>query len=297
MILLTGASGFFGKIIVESFSQNKIKVTTVGRKHENDICCDLSKESPSLGSSKYNTVIHAAGKAHSIPKNKEENKQFFDINVKGTQNLLNSLQISGLPENFVFISSVAVYGLVYGDKIIETEQLKAVDPYGASKICAEKIILDWCRKNYVCCTILRLPLLVSENPPGNLGAMLRAIRKGYYFNIGGGTAKKSMVLVSDVVRFIPLISTTGGIFNLTDGVHPSFNELSMVLSPNKKIFNLPLNFAIILGLIGDFFGDKSVLNTKKVKKITTNLTFDDSKAREFGWDSQPVLKYIKNNDL
>ena len=60
---------------------------------------------------------------------------------------------------------------------------------------------------------------------------------------------------------------------------------------------MPLNFAIILGLIGDFFGNKSVLNTKKVKKMTTNLTFDDSKAREFGWNSQPVLKYIKNNDL
>lgn len=297
MILLTGSTGFLGKKIVEFFSQTKTKITTVGRKNENDICCDLSKETLSLGSFQYNTVIHAAGKAHSIPNSKEENKQFFDINVKGTQNLLNSLQISGLPKNFVFISSVAVYGLVSGHKIIESEELKAIDPYGASKIFAEKIILDWCSKNDVCCTILRLPLLVSKNPPGNLGAMLRAIRKGYYFNIGGGNTKKSMVLVRDVVRFIPLISTIGGVFNLTDGVHPSFKELSIALSPNKKIFNLPLNIAMILGLIGDFLGNKSVLNTKKVKKITSNLTFDDSKAREFGWKSQSVINYIKNNDL
>ena len=293
-VLVTGASGFLGKHVIQELTRLHYTIDTIGRSNTATIVTDISKEVLLL-SKQYDLVVHVAGKAHAVPKTEAEKQEFYDVNLIGTKNLLEALK--NTPSYFIFISSVAVYGLVSGDKIIETEELKAVDSYGASKVCAEKIILDWCKKNHVCCTILRLPLLVSENPPGNLGAMLRAIRKGYYFNIGGGTAKKSMVLVRDVVRFIPLISTIGGVFNLTDGVHPSFKELSMVLSPNKKIFNLPLNFAIALGLIGDFFGDKSVLNTKKVKKITTSLTFDDSKAREFGWKSQSVLKYIKNNDF
>ena len=39
------------------------------------------------------------------------------------------------------------------------------------------------------------------------------------------------------------------------------------------------------------------INSLKIKKITSNLTFDDSKARSLGWKSQSVLEYLKNNDL
>lgn len=46
------------------------------------------------------------------------------------------------------------------------------------------------KQHNVVCTILRLPLLVGTNPPGNLGAMIKGIARGYYFNIGGGKSKK-----------------------------------------------------------------------------------------------------------
>jgi hypothetical protein len=141
-----------------------------------------------------------------------------------------------------------------------------------------------------------LPLLVDKNPPGNLGAMTRAIQKGYYFNIGGGKAKKSMVLAEDVAKFILKIAPIGGIYNLTDGVHPTFKELSTSIA-KKKLFNLPLRLAKIFAKIGDVLGDKSPLNSIKLKKITSDLTFDDSKAREKGWNPQAVLDYLKNNDL
>lgn len=293
-VLVTGASGFLGKHVVKELKRLQYTIDTLGRSNKSTIKVDISRELLPI-SKQYDLVVHVAGKAHVIPKTKLENKEFYDVNLTGTKNLIKAL--TKKPNYFVFISSVAVYGLINGIKIKENAELKALDSYGSSKVYAEKIILDWSKKNNICCTILRLPLLVSKNPPGNLGAMLRAIRGGYYFNIGGGTTKKSMVLVKDVVQFIPLIYRIGGVFNLTDGVHPSFKQLSMILAPNKKIFNLPLNFAIILGLIGDFFGVKSILNSKKIKKITNDLTFDDSKARQFGWKPQSVLEYIKNNDF
>jgi len=145
-------------------------------------------------------------------------------------------------------------------------------------------------------TILRLPLLVGENPPGNLGSMIKAIEKGYYFNIGGGKSKKSMVLANDVAAFIPKVASIGGIYNLTDGYHPNFYELSTLIckNRNKKIpLNIPSIIANLLGYIGDVIGKSMPLNTVKLKKITTDLTFDDSKAREIaGWNPNPVL-----NDL
>ena len=296
MILLTGASGFLGKSILNFFSSQDISILSLGRNSLNEIKCDLSSEIPNLNFTEIELVIHAAGKAHSIPKNQLEINRFFEVNVIGTQNLLKGLASVGVPKQFVFISSVAVYGKENGVNIIENEKLNAKDPYGLSKIQAENLILDWCQKNNVICTILRLPLLVGKNPPCNLGSMIKAIQKGYYFNVGGGKAKKSMVLAEDVARFIPVIAPIGGIYNLTDGVHPSFYQISSAIAKNR-IANLPLPIAKIVAKFGDLLGNKAPLNSLKVKKMTSDLTFDDSKAREMGWKPQPVLEYLKHNDL
>lgn len=53
------------------------------------------------------------------------------------------------PKAFIFISSVAVYGRENGINISEDAPLLAKDPYGLSKIQAEKLVLDWCVRNNV----------------------------------------------------------------------------------------------------------------------------------------------------
>ena len=292
-ILITGTSGFLGKSVC--FFLKKDYFVFELPKPDTLNAIRLDKEVPAF-SQAFDMVIHIAGKAHSIPKNQLEKNKFFEVNVKGTKNLLSGLELADLPKHFVFISSVAVYGLEYGYNIAETENLEAKDSYGLSKIHAEQLVKDWCVKNNVVCTILRLPLLVGKNPPGNLGSMLKGIKKGYYFNIGGGTAKKSMVLTEDVAQFIPKIATKGGTYNLTDGEHPSFNDLSHLIA-KKKIFNLPLIVAKTIGFLGDILGERIPINSLKIKKITSDLTFDDSKARELGWKPQSVLEYLKNNDI
>lgn len=290
-VLVTGSSGFFGKIIIQQLEHPFI--FTLNR-NQGNYKCDLSVTSPEFNVN-FDLVIHNSGKAHSVPKSVVEKNAFFQVNVEGTNNLLKSLEIK-VPKQFVFVSSVAVYGIKSGSNIKETNSLNASDPYGLSKIQAEELVTNWCQKNNVVCTILRLPLLVGQNPPGNLGSMLKAIKGGYYFNIGGGKAKKSMVLAEDVARFIKIIAPIGGVYNLTDGEHPSFKDLSTIIS-KRKTLNLPLLVAKIVSKIGDLFGSRAPLNTMKMKKIITDLTFDDSKARQKGWNPQPVLKYLKNNNL
>lgn len=292
-VLLTGASGFLGKVITKSFGEDK--TTSIGRANS-DIVCDLSIQIPSLPSSEL--VIHAAGKAHMVPKTEIEKQAFFDVNVIGTENLLKGLEKApALPNAFVFISSVSVYGLDSGTNINESHQLNAKDPYGLSKIRAENMILAWCKTHNVICTILRLPLLVGDNPPGNLGSMISAIKKGYYLNIAGGLARKSMVMAEDVAKFMLAASKTGGVYNLTDGYHPSFLELSNSLARNlhkNKPLNIPTWLAKIMAKTGDLLGKKSPFNSYKLSKLTADLTFNDAKARQgFGWNPQPVLKNFR----
>lgn len=286
MILLTGASGFLGKIIRLKYQK---EIISLGRSENEDIVCDLSKQIPALPA--VDIVIHAAGKAHSVPKTEAENQEFYEVNVNGTIHLLQGLvNTNQLPKAFIFISSVAVYGLESGSDIHDDTPLNAKDPYGKSKIEAEKLVQQWCTEHGVNCTILRLPLLAGPNPPGNLGAMINGISKGYYLNIAGGKAKKSIVMAADVADILFKCAEIGGVYNLTDGYHPSFSELSEVIAAQlgkRKPASIPGFMASVIALIGDVAGRRAPINTNKLKKITSDLTFDDAKARKL-LDWKPV---------
>jgi nucleoside-diphosphate-sugar epimerase len=296
-ILITGGRGFLGSVICNSLSK-KNDVFTLSRFNSN-FNFNLDVETPIL-TEKFDIVIHAAGKAHMLPLNDTDSINFFLSNVNGTKHLLEGLRMSSLPRYFVFISSVSVYGLTEGDNINEMSPLLAEDPYGKSKIDAEFVVIKWCEEHNVTCTILRLPLVVGTNPPGNLGSMIQGIIKGYYFNIAGGNAKKSMVLASDIANFILKASEVGGTYNLTDGIHPTFNELSKRISQKfykSYVPNMPFFIAKGLAKIGDIIGDVFPINSNKLSKITSTLTFDDSKARlAFGWNPDPVLEGFKLNE-
>lgn len=287
-VLLTGANGFLGFYIKKAFANES--VTTLGLT-DCDINTNMAAGISQLNQS-FDLVVHAAGKAHVIPRAPEETEDFFKVNVQGTQNLLTSLEHSGkLPGTLVFISTVAVYGVETGNDINETAPMLGGTPYADSKIQAEELLREWGKQNNVNMLILRLPLLVGENPPGNLGSMIKAIRKGYYFRIGDGSARRSMVLAEDIAEFIAGSSGTNGTYNLTDGYHPSFYELEKViaLQSGKRIHTIPAFLAKTAAIIGDILPGFPV-NSRKLSKLTQSLTFSDALARELlKWNPHKVI--------
>ena len=106
------------------------------------------------------------------------------------------------------------------------------------------------------------------------------------------------MLIDDSIFFCKIIlkaSEIGGIYNLTDGNHPDFFELSNAIAKqNRKTnpLNIPFFVAKSIALLGDIIGDKFPLNSIKLKKLTTDLTFDDSKARKvLGWKPNKVIDF------
>lgn len=295
--LITGGSGYLGKHIYNYLINEGHKVATLGRSSSNTYSCDISVNVPNLKES-FDVVVHCAGKAHSFPRTPKEEAAFFEVNVKGTENLLKALENAPiLPKHFVFLSSVSVYGLNEGFLVNEESPLLSKYPYGQSKIEAEKLISSWCTQNQVTCLILRLPLLAGKNPPGNLDMMIKGITNGYYFNFSNGAVRKSTVMADDVAKIIPIAAKIGGIFNLTDGYHPSFRELANLISkqldkpPPKTIPNW---LSKVLGLAANKLGFISPINAYKFKKLTSTLTFDDSKARKvLGWNPNRVIDNFK----
>ncbi|MER0440595.1 NAD-dependent epimerase/dehydratase family protein [Emticicia sp. W12TSBA100-4] len=300
MILLTGSNGFLGRVIYEHFKYTH-SVITLSRTNA-DIEVDLSQQVPILGDESYEMIIHCAGKAHLVPKTEVEKQLFYLVNTQGTKNLLRAIDLQSIkPKYFVLISTVAVYGLDVGIDLDENNPLKAQEPYGHSKVLVEQEVIKWGKKNNVCISILRLPLVVGENPPGNLGSMQKSIQKGYYLSIKKGAVQKSMVLAKDVAYAVEQVAIVGGIYNLTDRYHPTFQELEKAISMrfNKRTpLRIPYWFAYFIALLGDFInifiGKKFPLDSNTLRKITNPLTFSDSKAQKaFGWAPRKVLDFYK----
>lgn len=309
-LLLTGYPGFLAGSIKDYFEQADWTVDTLGLLDPSDdklvrtgihIKCNLADQIPDLAGQKYDLVIHAAGKAHIVPRTNEEKKSFYDVNVTGTEHLLTALQKTP-PKSIVFISSVAVYGVESGEQIKEDAPLLAKSPYGESKIMAEKLIRETSFSKSVIRGIVRLPLIAGKNAPGNLGSMINAIQKGFYFNVAGGKAARSVVLKEDIAPFLKALGEHGGTYNFTDrhGLTYAalYDEIRRHVSCPKRP-NLPYWFAWCIALAGEclrFVTRHQVpFDFYRLNKLTTNLTFDSSLAeKEIPFTPRIVLNNIKN---
>ena len=193
----------------------------------------------------------------------------------------------------VFISTVTVYGCEFGELVTEKHPLEGETPYAKSKRQAEEYLMNWCKSHNVVLTILRPSLLAGKNAPGNLGAMVNGIKKGFYMNIAGGKVVKSILMAEDIARLIPLVVEKGGVYNVCDTRQPSFGEISASVAQQlgkRKPLNIPYWMAWCMAKVGDLLGSKAPINSYKLEKMTKSLTFSNEKARkELGWEPLDVL--------
>ena len=303
-VLLTGASGFLGSRIYAELAQSHT-ITTLGRTTvaARHITADLTKRLPSLAHASFDYVVHAAGKAHSVPRTAAERADYECVNVEGTARLLIALERMRVrPKAFVHISTVLVYGRSEGQLLDETTPPGATDVYGLSKVRAEAAVREWGGRTGICTTILRLPMVVSESPGGNVATLMNAIRRGYYVRIGDGLARRSMVRADDVAALIERAAGIGGTFNLTDGCHPGVGELEDAIARyvgrNQPIRSVPLALGRIVAVVGDginaLVGRRFPLDTVALQKLTRSLTFSDELARtQLNWNPRPVLDLFR----
>ena len=294
-LLFTGGTVFLGKN-VRPILDKMYDVVTCGITPDDIIKSNLAKEIPNLGQH-YDIVLHACGKAHVVPRTEAEKQAFYDVNYTGTVHLCEALERVGVPRALVFISTVAVYGCDSGEMITENHPLNGDTPYAKSKIMAEKYLTDCCAKNGVVLGILRPSLLAGKNAPGNLGAMVKGIQKGYYMHIAGGKVKKSILMAEDIARIMPKLIERGGIYNVCDTYQPTFGEIAQSVAKQlggKHVINIPYWMAFCMAKVGDLMGSRAPINSLKLKKITESLTFDNAKARkELGWEPLDVLTNYK----
>jgi len=301
-IALVGASGFIGtRLIALLGKENCYNIDKNPSEQYNDITTiqDIrEKHLDHVLSDSTDTVILLAAEHRD---DVSPISLYYDVNVNGTQHLLEAMDRKGL-SNIIFISSAAVYGL---NKKTPDEQFPP-DPfshYGKSKWQAEKILREWQKKNpqNKSLTIIRPTVAFGEKNQGNVHNLLHQIASGKFLMIGRGENRKSMAYVGNVAAFIKFCIETKKsglrVLNYTDQPDLTMNELVLQAeeSLNRKLPSLRLPYW--LGMIGGFMFDlisritsrKFSISAIRIKKFCATTQFDASLAHSSGFEAPFTL--------
>lgn len=123
--------------------------------------------------SQYDAVLHTAGIAH-IKETSDNAALYYQINRDLTLEVAKAARAAGVKQ-FVFLSSVSVYGLEEGTITRETLP-KPSSHYGRSKLQAEEGICQL-QTDHFAVSILRPPMVYGEGCKGNYQTLVKIARK------------------------------------------------------------------------------------------------------------------------
>lgn len=112
-------------------------------------------------------VLHFAALSI-VSESVREPTRYYRNNVLGTLHLIQAMRDAGV-DRMVFSSTAAVYGMSAADRIDETHPLQPINPYGASKAMAERVIADACVAHDMRAVALRYFNAAGADPSGEIG--------------------------------------------------------------------------------------------------------------------------------
>ena len=272
-ILIFGGNGFIGSYLKSFFSNVKKNVVlSVGISDLNEFKVDLTKQSIKINDH-FDLIIVCSGIAHNPKHVNNFDKNIISRDLKITNNIINSIHYSTY-KKIIFLSSVSVYGRNTGKNIDEKSSIRIINGYSMCKYVSELLYMQ--NIDYEKLLIFRLPLVVGDNPKGNLNLLYDKVNNGFMVLFSGNISKKSFLEIKDLSRIIAENFDMTGIYNLKS-YDKNFNDFVIEYSSinKKKVFFLN---SIILKMSLFFC---KLLNLKQINsrliKMTTSLTFSNNK--------------------
>lgn len=224
-ILITGASGFVGYNACEHFLKNGwevfglaesgkvpagVKLVKINLLNFEELKSEIKKTNPAV-------ILHL-GAYVVLDRSFEVAQKCIDINIKGTLNLLES--VNGLPlGKFIFFSTEEVYGK---NKVPykETQIVYPPSPYSISKVAGENLCFLYYNLYNLPVVILRIATIFGYYQPISRfipGIIMRAI-KNEPILLNSGKKRRDYLFIDEVLNAIEKTiksrKAVGEIFNI-----------------------------------------------------------------------------------
>ncbi|MCL1945275.1 MAG: UDP-glucose 4-epimerase GalE [Firmicutes bacterium] len=314
-ILVTGGLGYIGSHVVVELLNLNHSVVVVDNLVNSDIgvksrieqiagreivfcevdLCDRAGLTWVFDNHKIDCVVHFAA-LKAVGESVEKPLKYYQNNIGGMINLLSVMHDHGV-NKLVFSSSATVYGIPKTVPIKETSDIKAINPYGQTKVVCEQIVQDYAASNpnfgvinlrYFNPVGAHSSLLIGENPkgiPNNLMPVVCnvAIGKqdklkifGHDYDTIDGTCVRDYVHVVDLalghVSALKWVMNNSGVefVNLGTGKGATVME---VVQTFEQVTGVKVPFEIVGRRAGD--ATEAVASTDKAKKL---LAWQSSKG-------------------
>lgn len=212
-ILVTGATGFVGRVLVSRLSEeSKVELYVIVRKRSDElpvnvkqiIVNDISdfnfRESAMVS---CDIVIHLAARAHMRGRaTRDAVAEFNKENVDSTIGLARDAVKAGV-KRFIFLSSIGIHGVeTHGAPFSEMSAVSPSTAYALSKWEAEEKLRELAQVSGLEVVVIRPPLVYGANAPGNFGRLLKLISTSYILPFASIQNKRSFIAVENLVNFI-----------------------------------------------------------------------------------------------
>lgn len=291
-VLVTGAGGFVGRALLpvlagggwEAVGALRCPAGTAGVEARivGDIGPDTDWRAALQG---VDAVVHLAARVHVMRDAAADPlAEFRRINTAGTRRLAEQAAAAGV-RRLVYLSSVKVNGeATDGRPFREADPPQPRDPYGISKMEAERALAEVAAATGLETVVLRPPLVYGPGVKGNFRSLMDLVRRRLPLPFGAVANTRSLIGLANLAGAIALCldhpAAANRVFLLRDGEDVSTPELvrrlAHALGVPPRLVPVP---AAALRLAGQLVGRAAA-----VERLLGSLAVDDAAIRrDLGW--------------
>ena len=278
---VTGGAGFIGNNIVKLLIEKNHEVIVIDNLHtgkkenlesifekidfyEIDI---REKDKMQKIIKNCDGIFHQAALT-SVPESFEIPEEYYDVNVKGTENIFNIAKEQNL--KVVYASSSSVYGNITKIPINETSPRNPINPYGKTKL-DDEILADTFSSNGTQIIGLRYFNVYGIGQTGSYAGVITKFMQNLSKSkppkiFGDGSQIRDFIHVSDIANAnlsVMNSSITSGFFNVGTGKTISIKDLAKLMI---ELYDLDVSPEYHNSLPGDI--KQSQANTSQIKNLT-----------------------------
>ena len=296
--LITGATGFVGRAVVNDSRNGHRKIRLLARRPvptEADVVTIAPGKTTDdrlwdCAMADVRSVLHLAARAHVAGD--ADDARFTRINVELSCKVAEAAFSRGV-RRFVFVSSIGAVAASnqLGQPLNELSRCSPSTAYGRSKLLAERKLQKLAALYNAELVVVRPPLVHGPGAPGNLATIAAAIQRGVPLPFGGIANQRSVIHVKNLSRFLLLCleseAASGETFHVRDLQDYSTPQILAGVAKSVRrqlrMFTVPWPALRAAAELTN--------KSRALRQITGSLQVDDSKARRmlcFSPDPFPI---------